>query len=269
MRTAEDRPIDRDDRHRRLPARRLGALVRIGNPRVADRRVESARANGPFTRTIDDSGTRPSERVGSGSRAEVGRVALAGFRRDQEAAPAGAGFANDLEPGGRVLRALDDDVLQQIAEVGLDRALVAGFDLEIVGNRALLVDLAVGLRQNGARRVADTTRARPRAPRATSGAPRGRRAPVPGRAPTARATRARCARSPARTRAPAARCASPRCASCARRRPSAAAARSAAARSDSIRTSSASTLSLLERLGDAVARRRRRARARGGAPSPS
>ena len=53
-----------------------------------------------------------------------------------------------------MLRPLDDDVLKQIAEAGLDGALESGFDLEIVGHRALLRHLAVGLRQHGAGGVA-------------------------------------------------------------------------------------------------------------------
>ena len=55
---------------------------------------------------------------------------------------------------------LDDDVLQQIAETGLDRALVAGIDLEIVGNRTLLSDVAVGLYQHHACGVAELGAAR-------------------------------------------------------------------------------------------------------------
>jgi len=76
--------------------------------------------------------------------------------RDQEPATAGVGFADDLEARGRVLRTFDHHVLQQIAETRLDRALVAGFDFEVIGDGALLVDLAVGLRQHRTRRVAVT-----------------------------------------------------------------------------------------------------------------
>src|SRR6185295_8658337 len=74
-------------------------------------------------------------------------------RRDQKAAPASVRFAHDLEACGRVLRAFHDNVLEHIAEIRFDRALVARFDFEVVGDRTALVDLAVGLRQDGARRV--------------------------------------------------------------------------------------------------------------------
>ena len=63
----------------------------------------------------------------------------------RQAASTGVRLANDPESSGRVLGMLDDHMLQQIAEAGLDGALVAGFDFEVVGNRALLIDLAVGL----------------------------------------------------------------------------------------------------------------------------
>ena len=53
-----------------------------------------------------------------------------------------------------MLGRFDDDVLQQVAEIGFDRALEAGFDLEVVGERATLSDLAVRLREDGTRRVA-------------------------------------------------------------------------------------------------------------------
>ena len=64
LRPAEDGAVHGHDRHgvvRRLAAWR--AVVRIGDPRVADR-ARMAPANGPFTRTIDDSATRPSEQSG-------------------------------------------------------------------------------------------------------------------------------------------------------------------------------------------------------------
>ena len=46
--------------------------------------------------------------------------------------------------------ALDDDVLEKIAETSLDRAFVTGFDLEEVRDGAALADMAVRLRQQGA-----------------------------------------------------------------------------------------------------------------------
>ena len=53
-----------------------------------------------------------------------------------------------------MFRPLDDDVLKQIAEAGLDRPLEPGVDLEVVGDRTLLRHAAVGLREHVARGVA-------------------------------------------------------------------------------------------------------------------
>ena len=75
------------------------------------------------------------------------------IRRNQKSAPSCTRLAHEIEAGVGVLRPFDDDVLEQIAEVRLDRAFVSGLDLEIVGNGALLIDLAVRLRENRARRV--------------------------------------------------------------------------------------------------------------------
>ena len=77
-------------------------------------------------------------------------------RRHEEAAAAGAGLTHQLEAGRGMFRTLDHHVLQEIAEGCLDRALVAGPDLEVVGNRALLVDGAVRLDEHRARGVAVT-----------------------------------------------------------------------------------------------------------------
>src|SRR5262249_57227851 len=50
--------------------------------------------------------------------------------------------------------AFDDDVLEEIAEAGLDGALVACLDLEVVGDGALLIHRAVGLHEYGSRGIA-------------------------------------------------------------------------------------------------------------------
>ena len=56
--------------------------------------------------------------------------------------------------------ALDDDVLEQVAEVGLDGTLAAGVHLEVVGDGALLAHLAVGLRKDRSGGVAELGTAR-------------------------------------------------------------------------------------------------------------
>ena len=53
-----------------------------------------------------------------------------------------------------MLRLFDDDVLEQIAEAGVDGALVAVIDLQVVGNRTLLAHGSIGLNQHRAGRVA-------------------------------------------------------------------------------------------------------------------
>ena len=59
---------------------------------------------------------------------------------DDEAAAAGVLLAHQRQAGRRLIVPLDDDVLQQVAEAGFDRALVAAIDLEVVGDGALLPD---------------------------------------------------------------------------------------------------------------------------------
>src|SRR5713226_6510630 len=75
-------------------------------------------------------------------------------RSHEETASSSASLPYQLEAGRGVLRTLDHDVLEQIAEACLDGTLVSGLDLEIVGNGALLVDLAVRLHEHRACRVA-------------------------------------------------------------------------------------------------------------------
>src|SRR5262245_2129541 len=56
--------------------------------------------------------------------------------------------------------ALDDDVLEQIAETGFDRAFIASIDFEVIGDGALLANVAVGLNQHHPRRVAELASSR-------------------------------------------------------------------------------------------------------------
>src|SRR5437660_651159 len=51
----------------------------------------------------------------------------------------------NVTTGSGVIRMFHDDVLEQIAEGCFDGALVAGVDLEVIGDRPLLPDLTVGL----------------------------------------------------------------------------------------------------------------------------
>ena len=58
-----------------------------------------------------------------------------------------------IPPVERLIVALDDHVLQQVAEARLDGALVAAVDLDVVGDGAELPHLAVGLHQHHARYI--------------------------------------------------------------------------------------------------------------------
>ena len=154
-------------------------------------------ACGPWSRRTSDTGTMP------GMRNRLARVVAVRARiDDHEAAAAGVVLANERQPGRRLVVPLDDDVLQQIAEAGLDRALVAAVDVEIVGHGALLPDVSVGLHEHHPRRVAEVAAAgrqllERRQPRLDAASSCSRVADV------ARArARARRARSPAPTRGP-------------------------------------------------------------------
>ena len=84
-----------------------------------------------------------------GTRSSLARVIAVGARiDDDEAAAAGVVLAHERQARSRLIVPLDDHVLEQVAETGFDRALVAAVDLEIVGHRALLTDVAVGLHEH-------------------------------------------------------------------------------------------------------------------------
>jgi len=85
---------------------------------------------------------------------DLGADIGSGRRRHEEAAAPRRGFAHQLKAGDRVLGPFDHDVLKEITETRLHGALVAGVDLDVVGNRATLIDLAVCLHEHGARGIA-------------------------------------------------------------------------------------------------------------------
>ena len=66
---------------------------------------------------------------------------------------------DQIETGLRLFVRGHDHVLQQVAETGLDGAFVLRLDVEIIGHRALLTDVPIGLRQHHAGRFG-VTRAR-------------------------------------------------------------------------------------------------------------
>ena len=138
------------DRERRRAAGIGRQLVRIGNPRLAERLANRDRV-GPGH--LHDRGQRDEAFVRGPSRRTCGAVVDDGGRH-QESAAAGARLAYELEAGTRLMWLFDDHVLEQIAETRLDRALVAGVDVEVVGNRTHLTDRAVRLGEHRTWRVA-------------------------------------------------------------------------------------------------------------------
>jgi hypothetical protein len=125
---------------------------------------------------------RPATSSGRRRRAR-GRADRRGHDDRKPTRPASCSRANAGRP--RRARGVDDDVLQQIAEARFDRALVAAVDLEVVGDRSLLADLAVGLREDHAR-AASPYSARA-ASSSSSDFSRARRRPARARASARRA----------------------------------------------------------------------------------
>ena len=190
-------------------------------------------------RTTSRSGINPA---GSTPRNPAVDPGGARFQHD-EAASADVFLANQIQAGLRLLVGRDHDVLEQIAETRFDRALVFRLDIEIVGDRALLADMAVGLREHHARRlgvagsrfsssVSDARRAG-QARELALPRPQVVRLPLELDAGGGQLGFARGLRVQRRFGRP-----------LARRRPSAVTARSSSSRSCSIRTSDSSTPSL-------------------------
>jgi hypothetical protein len=67
---------------------------------------------------------------------------------DNEAAATCVLLPHEGQAGSRLVVALDNHVLKQVAETGFDRALVAAIDLEEIRDGSLLTDVPVGLHQN-------------------------------------------------------------------------------------------------------------------------
>ena len=87
---------------------------------------------------------------------DLARVAAVGSGiDDDEAAASGVVFAHERKTCGGLVVAFDDDVLKEIAKTGLDGPLVTSIDIEIVRDRALLTNLAVGLDEDHPGRVAE------------------------------------------------------------------------------------------------------------------
>ena len=133
VRTAEHIALER-----RRPGRRSAGSPRARRRSRRDPGIANRLANRARERTVDANDRRQRRRA-------IGQAPRSPRRRSPADRPAaGHGIAHQCptctmnpqrpascsrtscKPGGGMLRPLDDDVLQQIAEAGLDRALVAG-----------------------------------------------------------------------------------------------------------------------------------------------
>ena len=169
---------------------RAGEIVR--DQRVGDGRVDRDACGPVICMTSTDA--RPGRHGATVPAASRTRHPDLRRLEHDEAAAADVFLANQIEPGLRLLVRRHDDVLEQIAEAGFDGALVLRLDFEIIGDRALLTDVPVGLRQHHAGGVGIAGARLLRDPSATRD---GRTVPpAPARAPEgcSTSTRARCAR---------------------------------------------------------------------------
>ena len=149
--------------------RHAGGERRRGIERRDDRRLANRGANRRLELAVHANDGRQRHRFvrhrheapGLGHRHIGTEAAFSALRRHagldhDKTAASGVFLANQRQAGGRVLVPAHDDVLQQVAQTGLDRPLVLRRDIEDVRKRAHLPDPAIGLNQDHARRVAET-----------------------------------------------------------------------------------------------------------------
>jgi len=79
---------------------------------------------------------------------------------DHEAAATSIVLTHEGETGGRLIVAFDDHVFEELTQAGFHRALVAAINIHVVGHGSLLTDVAVGLYQHHASRIAEISPAR-------------------------------------------------------------------------------------------------------------
>ena len=134
LRAAEDLAVERGDRRRRTHATPAFArLARVGDQGVG---ADPARWRPPPGRSRERRRAAAARRHGrTAGRMPRDGAAAAGAAIDEPDA-AGVPLAGERKARGRLLVRLHDDVLEQIAEAGLDRPLVAPVDLEVVGDRS-------------------------------------------------------------------------------------------------------------------------------------
>ena len=92
---------------------------------------------------------------------------IAGDQESPTRRPAAAFARDEGEPGGRVRVRAHDDVLEEIAERGVDGALVSLVDLDVVGDRAEMRHGVARIPPGSCARRRRIRRGRRRAPRAT------------------------------------------------------------------------------------------------------
>jgi predicted RNA-binding protein YlxR (DUF448 family) len=145
----------RRNRDRRFTRERDRLLERFGHERVRNHLLDRRGVRADDAQHVAD-GHDPRRRRGNGKR--FTRMESVGLGIDHhESATSRVVLANQREAGRSLIVTLDDDVLEQIAKTRFDRAFVAAVHLEIVGNGALLADMAVGLNEHHACRIAKFT----------------------------------------------------------------------------------------------------------------
>src|SRR6185503_9808163 len=136
-------------RRRRFARHRHGLFERLGDVRFRNHVLNGGRVRAGNAKDVaDGDDARHAQRLAR-------MVAVRPRIDDDESAPPRVVLAHQRQAGGGLLVPLDDDVLEQLAEARLHRALVAPVDVEVVGDGALLPDVAVGLHEHHARRVAE------------------------------------------------------------------------------------------------------------------
>ena len=149
VRPSQDVALERGDRSRRLTRHRHRLLERVRD--VGLRHHLCDRGD---VRSGDAQHVR--HRHDTGHLYRLARVIAVGSRIDDDkTAASGVVFAHQRQTGLRLVVALDDDVLEEIAKTRLHSTLVASVDIEIVGDGTQLTHPAVGLDEHHTGRIAE------------------------------------------------------------------------------------------------------------------
>src|SRR5215204_6905644 len=127
MRTAKHFAVGRHDRIWRSRRGGLRTLVRISEPRLADRAPQHVTIRSPYANDRRQGHEPWRKRCAQDVRALIIRPL-----GDDETAASCRRLSNQLETCERMILTLDDDVLEELAEERFNRALAASLHLEVV-----------------------------------------------------------------------------------------------------------------------------------------